>query len=85
MPDLEVAGAPDHFRSSFVNGIKRLPVRVGAERVQAERDPLRRGERRRDRVEPGVPDDGAEPVEKAGREAGGGGFGHGADARARRT
>ena len=29
MPDLEVVGEPDRLRSSFVNGIKRLPVRVG--------------------------------------------------------
>ena len=28
MPDLEVAGEPDRLRSSFVNGIKRLPVRL---------------------------------------------------------
>ena len=28
MPDLEVVGDPDRLRSSFVNGIKRLPVRV---------------------------------------------------------
>ncbi|HEU0101118.1 MAG TPA: cytochrome P450 [Mycobacteriales bacterium] len=30
MPDLEVVGEPDRLQSSFVNGIKRLPVRVGA-------------------------------------------------------
>jgi cytochrome P450 len=29
MPDLEVAGEPDRLRSSFINGIKRLPVRLG--------------------------------------------------------
>jgi cytochrome P450 len=29
MPDLEVAGPPDQLRSSFVNGVKRLPVRLG--------------------------------------------------------
>jgi cytochrome P450 len=28
MPDLEVAGEPDRLRSSFINGIKRLPVRL---------------------------------------------------------
>ncbi|MCW2607497.1 MAG: cyp [Frankiales bacterium] len=28
LPDLEVAGEPDRLRSSFVNGIKRLPVRL---------------------------------------------------------
>ena len=28
MPDLEVVGEPDRLRSSFVNGIKRLPVRL---------------------------------------------------------
>lgn len=28
MPDLEVAGAPDRLRSSFINGIKRMPVRL---------------------------------------------------------
>ena len=27
--DLELAGEPDRLRSSFVNGIKRLPVRLG--------------------------------------------------------
>ena len=29
MPDLQVAGEPDRLRSSFINGIKRLPVRLG--------------------------------------------------------
>ena len=29
LPDLEVIGPPDRLRSSFVNGIKRLPVRLG--------------------------------------------------------
>jgi cytochrome P450 len=29
MPDLEVVGEPDRLQSSFVNGIKRLPVRLG--------------------------------------------------------
>jgi cytochrome P450 len=29
LPDLEVAGEPDRLRSSFVNGIKRLPARLG--------------------------------------------------------
>jgi cytochrome P450 len=28
MPDLEVVGEPDRLQSSFVNGIKRLPVRL---------------------------------------------------------
>ena len=28
LPDLEVAGEPDRLRSSFVNGIKRLPARL---------------------------------------------------------
>ena len=28
MPDLEVAGEPDRLQSSFINGIKRLPVRL---------------------------------------------------------
>ena len=28
MPDLEVAGEPARLRSSFINGIKRMPVRV---------------------------------------------------------
>jgi methyl-branched lipid omega-hydroxylase len=28
MPDLEVAGEPDRLKSSFINGIKRLPVRL---------------------------------------------------------
>ncbi len=30
LPDLEVIGPPDRLRSSFVNGIKRLPVRLGS-------------------------------------------------------
>ena len=30
MPDLRVAGEPDRLRSSFINGIKRLPVRLGS-------------------------------------------------------
>jgi methyl-branched lipid omega-hydroxylase len=29
LPDLEVIGEPDRLRSSFVNGIKRLPARLG--------------------------------------------------------
>ena len=29
MPDLEVVGEPDRLLSSFVNGIKRMRVRVG--------------------------------------------------------
>jgi len=29
MPDLEVVGEPDRLKSSFINGIKRLPVRLG--------------------------------------------------------
>lgn len=29
LPDLQVVGPPDRLRSSFVNGIKRLPVRLG--------------------------------------------------------
>lgn len=29
MPDLHVVGPPDRLRASFVNGIKRLPVRLG--------------------------------------------------------
>jgi cytochrome P450 len=29
LPDLEVIGPPDRLRSSFVNGIKRLPARLG--------------------------------------------------------
>jgi methyl-branched lipid omega-hydroxylase len=29
MPNLVVAGEPDRLRSSFINGIKRLPVRLG--------------------------------------------------------
>ncbi|MCW2667815.1 MAG: cyp [Frankiales bacterium] len=32
MPDLEVVGEPDRLRSSFINGIKRLPVRVTGQR-----------------------------------------------------
>ena len=28
LPDLEVIGEPDRLRSSFVNGIKRLPARL---------------------------------------------------------
>ncbi len=32
LPDLEVAGEPDHLRSSFINGIKRLPVRLTGQR-----------------------------------------------------
>jgi cytochrome P450 len=28
LPDLEVAGPPDRLRSSFVNGLKRLPARL---------------------------------------------------------
>ena len=28
LPDLQVTGEPDRLRSSFVNGIKRLPVRL---------------------------------------------------------
>jgi methyl-branched lipid omega-hydroxylase len=28
LPDLEVAGEPDRLQSSFINGIKRLPVRL---------------------------------------------------------
>jgi cytochrome P450 len=30
LPDLEVSGEPDRLRSSFVNGIKRLPARLGS-------------------------------------------------------
>ena len=30
LPDLEVAGPPDRLRSSFVNGLKRLPARLTA-------------------------------------------------------
>jgi methyl-branched lipid omega-hydroxylase len=30
LPDLEVTGEPDRLRSSFVNGIKRLPARLTA-------------------------------------------------------
>ena len=29
LPDLEVTGEPDRLRSSFVNGVKRLPARLG--------------------------------------------------------
>jgi hypothetical protein len=29
MPDLEVVGEPDRLRSSFINGIKRMTVRIG--------------------------------------------------------
>jgi methyl-branched lipid omega-hydroxylase len=32
LPDLEVAGEPDRLRSSFVNGIKRLPARLSGAR-----------------------------------------------------
>ena len=32
LPDLEVAGEPDRLRSSFVNGIKRLPARLTGSR-----------------------------------------------------
>jgi hypothetical protein len=28
LPDLEVTGPPDRLRSSFVNGLKRLPARL---------------------------------------------------------
>jgi cytochrome P450 len=28
LPDLEVVGPPDRLRSSFVNGVKRLPARL---------------------------------------------------------
>jgi cytochrome P450 len=28
LPDLEVIGEPDRLRSSFVNGLKRLPARL---------------------------------------------------------
>jgi methyl-branched lipid omega-hydroxylase len=30
MPDLEVVGEPDRLRSSFINGIKRMTVRISA-------------------------------------------------------
>ena len=30
LPGLELAGPPEQLRSSFVNGIKHLPVRVTA-------------------------------------------------------
>jgi cytochrome P450 len=29
LPDLEVCGEPDRLRSMFVNGLKRLPARLG--------------------------------------------------------
>jgi cytochrome P450 len=32
LPDLEVAGEPDRLRSSFVNGLKRLPARLTGQR-----------------------------------------------------
>jgi cytochrome P450 len=32
LPDLEVTGEPDRLRSSFVNGVKRLPARLGGGR-----------------------------------------------------
>jgi cytochrome P450 len=32
LPDLQVIGEPDRLRSSFVNGIKRLPARLGGGR-----------------------------------------------------
>jgi cytochrome P450 len=32
LPDLEVAGEPDRLRSSFVNGLKRLPGRLTGQR-----------------------------------------------------
>ncbi len=32
LPDLEVTGEPDRLRSSFVNGLKRLPARLGGVR-----------------------------------------------------
>jgi methyl-branched lipid omega-hydroxylase len=32
LPDLEVTGEPDRLRSSFVNGVKRLPARLGGVR-----------------------------------------------------
>jgi cytochrome P450 len=32
LPDLEVTGEPDRLRSSFVNGLKRLPARLGGGR-----------------------------------------------------
>jgi cytochrome P450 len=31
LPDLEVTGPPDRLRSSFVNGVKRLPARLTGE------------------------------------------------------
>ena len=41
LPDLEVTGEPDRLRSSFVNGIKRLPARLtgaAVTRVEVDRD-----------------------------------------------
>ncbi|WP_448609941.1 cytochrome P450 [Geodermatophilus sp. URMC 60] len=32
LPDLDVTGEPDRLRSSFVNGLKRLPARLGGVR-----------------------------------------------------
>ena len=32
LPDLEVTGEPDRLRSSFVNGLKRLPARLTGDR-----------------------------------------------------
>ncbi len=32
LPDLEVTGPPDRLASSFVNGLKRLPARLGGDR-----------------------------------------------------
>jgi cytochrome P450 len=32
LPDLEVAGEPDRLKSSFINGLKRLPARLTGER-----------------------------------------------------
>jgi hypothetical protein len=32
LPDLEVIGPADRLRSSFVNGLKRLPARLAADR-----------------------------------------------------
>ena len=31
-PDLEITGEPDRLRSSFVNGLKRLPARFTGQR-----------------------------------------------------
>ena len=31
-PDLEITGEPDRLRSSFVNGLKRLPARLTGQR-----------------------------------------------------